>query len=625
MEKKTIRFDLSADTLLDLADARLEEGDHLAALRMLHKSVDLYGPGADEYAALADVYDEMELFELSAECWFRYLDVCAEEEAVDAYEGLAACYYNLGNERLASYYYKKMLNDKFVSPANNVEMGELLERPPRPQLKIAWPPESADYSQEIDAGLRALKEGNYDEAEKQFRKVNEKSEYYPSALNYLSVNYLLAGKPAEAEATCKQLIERDPDNIQALSTYAAVLTEQDRKAEGRAVAEKLASLPAKSADELYKTATVCCENGLYEQAYEKFCKLETMVSYDRTLLYFKAVAALRCGRTNDSLAALGKILDIQPRAAVVRYYYREIQRYAKEGGTMPETTFFCHVPQAERETRIALLTELSKMKAGDVRAYFEAEKNADELLEWCFDEADGRDAELQVAAVAVAIRAGRDGFVCDLLVDPKVNDIVKIETVQRLCLRNKGLEFGIVIADIYRKVCFDRLEVGREKHAKFVAAYALCFARLALLGEGDAEHYRFAAQAIYATLEKEGELSLVKDAESLACAMFLTAVATGQADARRVLQRMNADAENVAQILNVLHGAFEKEQAEVAAASAEKTSPQADSPSETEEELSPNEDGQAEVQAKETSPKEEHGEETVREGTEKEDDPDETH
>ena len=164
--------------------------------------------------------------------------------------------------------------------------------------------------------------------------------------------------------------------------------------------------------------------------------------------------------------------------------------------------------------------------------------------------------------MAVAIRAGRDGFVCDLLVDPKVNDIVKIETVQRLCLRNKGLEFGIVIADIYRKVGFDRLEVGREKRAKFVAAHALCFARLALLGEGDAEHYRFAAQAIYATLEKEGELSLVKDAESLACAMFLTAVATGQADARRVLQRMNADAENVAQILNVLHGAFEKEQAE---------------------------------------------------------------
>ena len=66
MEQKTIRFDLSADRLLDLADAKLDEGDHLGALRLIHKSLELYGPAADEYAALADTYEEMELFELSA-------------------------------------------------------------------------------------------------------------------------------------------------------------------------------------------------------------------------------------------------------------------------------------------------------------------------------------------------------------------------------------------------------------------------------------------------------------------------------------------------------------------------------------------------------------------------------
>ena len=166
-----------------------------------------------------------------------------------------------------------------------------------------------------------------------------------------------------------------------------------------------------------------------------------------------------------------------------------------------------------------------------------------------------------------------------------------------------------MIADIYRKIGFDRLEVGREKHAKFVAAYALCFARLALLGEGDAEHYRFAGQAIYATLEKEGQLSLVKDAESLACAMYLTAVATGQADARRVLQRMNADAESVAQILNVLHGAFEKEQAEIAAANAEKTEEEQQAPSDEKDE-------------KQEEASDEKGDEK---GDRSREDPDETH
>ena len=75
MEEKVVKFDLTADKLLDLADARLDEGDCLAALRLLHKSIELYGPGADEYVSLADAYDEMEIFELSANCWFSYLDI----------------------------------------------------------------------------------------------------------------------------------------------------------------------------------------------------------------------------------------------------------------------------------------------------------------------------------------------------------------------------------------------------------------------------------------------------------------------------------------------------------------------------------------------------------------------
>ena len=136
MEEKVVQFDLAAEKLLEMADARLDEGDHLAALRLLHKSLELYGPGADEYVSLADAYDEMEIFELSANCWFSYLDICPEEEAVDAYEGLAACFYNMGNEPVALYYYNKMMRDKFVSPANNTEMGELFEQPPRRRFRI---------------------------------------------------------------------------------------------------------------------------------------------------------------------------------------------------------------------------------------------------------------------------------------------------------------------------------------------------------------------------------------------------------------------------------------------------------------------------------------------------------
>lgn len=558
MEEKVIKFDMSADRLLDIADARIDEGDYLSALRMLHKSLDLYGDGADEYVALADTYDEMELFELSANCWFRYLDICPEEEAVDAYEGLAACFYNMGNEQKAVYYYNKMMHDKYVSPANNVEMGELFDKAPRKTFKVTWPPEYADYSEEIDEGLKALKQGNYSLAHECFGRVDSKSEYYAAAMNYTAVCYLLEGKTDEAEQTCLKLLEKTPDDVQALSSYAAVLSEQNRTEEGYRTALKLASLETKTPDELYKAATVCCENKLYAQAFEKFSELEKTVSYDLTLLYFKAISAFKCGKVKECVATLGKILDIYPRAAVTRYFYREIRRYYEKGGPVPETYFFYRLPKGEREERLKLLMALADLRSADLIAYCE-ETDIEELLDWCFDEADAQEPELQILAMIVAVKAELDGFVRTVLLASGVSEVVKIETLRRVFERNRDCEFGVVVADIYRRIPFPRLQVGRTKRAKFVGAYALCCSRFGVIGDSEARVFCDAAREVYAALERDDKLSLASDQESLACAISLIAEPANARRTRDLLQFLGGEAKTVAAILGCVHCMAEKE------------------------------------------------------------------
>lgn len=568
MEEKVVKFDINSEKLLAIADARLDEGDYLSALRMLHKSLELYGAGADEYIALADAYDEMEIFELSAKYWFLYLDVCPEEEAVDAYEGLAACYYNMGNEPIALYYYNKMMRDKYVSPVNNMEMGELFEKQPRPRFKVSWPPERADYSDDIDEGLRALKKGEYAKAHEYFSRVHPQSEYYFSAQNYDAVCSLLEGKTEDAEACCRNILRQDEDNVQALSTYAAVLAEQDRRDESYRTAVKLASLHTDNPDELYKIATVCCENGLYEDAFQKFSELEKTVSYDLTLLYFKAIAAFKGGRVRESLASFGKILDIYPDAAVARHYFREIRRYSEEGGAVPETSFFYRVPKQERDARAKLLAVLSELPLADLHAYCD-ETDITELLEWAFDESDGQEFELQLAASTVAVRARLDSFVRELLLDPSVNDLVKFEILRRLCARNRKDEFGAVVGDIYRLLPIEKLSVGRVKRAKFTEAYALCFSRFAPLGEGGSADFCLAAKEIYAALERDGLLSLASGAENLACAIYLTAVPQGVKKSRPLLQYLGADGKTVAQILSSVHGLAQEGAAAAEAAAAD--------------------------------------------------------
>ena len=551
MDKREIRFDLSADALLDMAEAKLDEEDYIAALRLLHKSLEMYGPGADEYADLAEAYDGMEQYEYAAYNWFRFLDVCAENEAVDAYEGLAACYYNLGNMPQAMYYYNKMMHDKYVTAENNVEMGELMNEPPRPRFRVAWPPEHADYSADVDDGLQALKQGDHAKAERCFRRVHPDSPYYPSAMNYLAVSYLLSGSADKAERVCDKLLRQEPDNVQILSTYAAALIEQDRREEGRAVAARLASIETEDADELYKIATVCCENGLYEQAYDRFCKIEEMVRYDLTLLYFKGVAAFRCGKVKESLAALGKLLDIDPHAAVARHYFRKIRDYAESGGEPPETAFFYRVPQAEREANTATLMLLLHMSASDQKALC-SQPFVYELLEWCFDEADGQEPRLQLIAAEIAAHADLQPFFCDLLLNASVNDVVKLAALQHYCERNRDFECGIVVSDIYGRVAFRRLQVGRKRRALFVGAYALCFARFGLFGNVDGEELCCAVQNIYELFAARGDFSVIRTKESLACAIYLTVRTVESRKMGKLIHGLGAEETEVLRILEAI-------------------------------------------------------------------------
>ncbi len=567
MEEKVIKFDLGADTLLDLAEKKLDEKDYLGALRILRKSVEKNGATADEYELFADIYDEMEIFEYAVNYWYKFLDVCAEDEVVDAYEGLAACYYNMGSERQAAFYYNMMMHDKYVTPENNVEMGELFSAPAKRSFRIVYPPEEADYSPELEDGLRALRGGEYEKADDFFSGVPEGASCYLSAQNFLALSKLMQGKTSEAEEICRAGLSREEDNVALLSTYAAVLTELGRSEESRAVALKLAALPAAGVDELYKVATVCCENKLYDEAYEKFCILEKQVSFDLTLLYFKAVAAFKSGRVQESLKGFSKLIDIYPDAAVARYYFGEVRRYAEEGGAEPETSFFYRVPPAERETRMRLLAALCEVPLAELDAFL-AHADIYEYLDWCFDESDGSDAELMLMGLRLAVRAGLDDFVRDILLNRAVNDIVKLEAIRFLAERNKDFEAGVVIADIYRCAAFTHLQVGRTRRGKFISAYALAYARFAFLADEDCEPYKQAAERIYGALARADKLTLASDTENLACAMYFMASRGALLRTKDALEAVGGSGAAVAEILHTVNADVQREIA-AAQASAE--------------------------------------------------------
>ena len=319
--KKTVEIDFSDNRLISVALDMIEDHNYIGALKMLNKNAGLTGNDEDSYMLYAEIFDDMGLCEMCINNWFKFMDVIDYCDYTDCYEGLAVNYMNIGNEHFSAYYYNKLLmeTEDIDDEAREEIVKDFLSAEENP-LKFAWPPEIADVSDVLSEGLQLMKQAKYAEAREMFSGVKEGNPDWVTARNYIAMCAVIEDKPDEAERECLSLLEKAPDNVQALTTLAAVLTENGRKDEALEITKKLLSLDVKSSDDIYKIATVCCENGLHAEAYSLFSKMDGDYTYEKSILFFRAISAFNCGKTEESFDIFDKLLTIYPEAVTARYF-----------------------------------------------------------------------------------------------------------------------------------------------------------------------------------------------------------------------------------------------------------------------------------------------------------------
>ena len=106
---KTIGIDLSSDRLLNVASDLVDRHDYIGALKMLNKNAELNFNDEDAYMLYAEIFDDIGLHERCVNNLFRFMDCALGDDLVEAYEGLAVAYMNLGNEHFSAYYYNQLL------------------------------------------------------------------------------------------------------------------------------------------------------------------------------------------------------------------------------------------------------------------------------------------------------------------------------------------------------------------------------------------------------------------------------------------------------------------------------------------------------------------------------------
>ncbi len=539
-----------------MAEKAYSAGDMISALRFLHASLaEEDGADLETYLRIADVYENLGLQTYAIKWLYKCLEICGEEDLADIYEGLAVNYMNLGNEGASAYYYNRLIGvDDTLTAEHKLEIARAFSKDKKDGLRFVWPPELADFSQEMESGNRALKAGNCRAAIAAYSQVGAGNKDYVEARRMQAVAELLDGNHLVAEQICLEILERFPDEIQTSATLAAVYLEQGRTDESRRLAERLSRIETDVTEEMYKIATVCCENGLHAEAYALFAKLEERMDCDGRMLYFKSVAAAKCGRLDVAERTLDKLCTLYPDAAVAKYYLREVRNMLSGGEDVTgDFTYFYAVPKAAKDLICHTLISLGKMPAAQASA-FACSDSLLQDLQWCFDEMDGMDQDLQYVALMVAEHIRADGFLRGMLLDFEVLDVLKVETLRALYERNEDETYGVVICNVYRSLSLKRIKIGRKKRKVFIGGYARVASKFSIIAPSYGGKLQRAAERLYRRVEEQDATEVFTSEDAIACAIFiLSGLKELGSDIAQIAEAFEAD-EATVKLLLILTG-----------------------------------------------------------------------
>lgn len=521
---KSVRLDFSFERLVQTAEKLIDAHDYLGALKILNKNVELNEDLGYAHLLYAQIFDDLGLFDRSINEWFKFLarsDYKTDEDLADAYEGLAVGYMNIGNDQFSAYYYNKLLGSSAdIGPEMRYDIMESFLSHEENPLKFVYPPEIADYSSTISNGIALMKAGEFSKAVEEFEKVDIRNKAYVTAQNYVAMSYIIDDNTDKAEEVCREILKIKPDDVHALTTLVAVKSEQKKRDESRQLAERLLKLDIKSPDDIFKIATVCCENGMHEDAYNLLEKLDEKLPFDSSVLYFKAIAAFNCGKYDKCFAAFDRLLTVNPNAVTAKYF-REAARIAVNSGDTTPMSYFYRLPQNERESSVKILAALGSLTPNQIKKAFD-EVDISDCVRWCFDESEGSgNTELQFLGALCAVRGGLDDLVSDILLNAFLDDELKIKVLTELGERNEDRKVSVVICNVLKDMRFHRLNLGRAKRKLFIQAYSTLAAHFALLDGRLGKKFAISAEALYNRLERDNKLSFVANGSELAAAILL--------------------------------------------------------------------------------------------------------
>ncbi len=507
MDVKILKTDDSIERLQRLANARVEKGDHIGALGFLFRARAIDENNLDVIMDVADVYSDMELYELSNKFWYIYLSKAPEDKVSVAYEEIGINFFYMDNIYVSSYYFQKKfsMDGYFSSGDLDREIVEYFSQAfeSKEDYKIAYPPERADYSNQIKDAKRKLAAGDYEGAEEILEKIPAGCAQYEEALSERAMlKFLDADFDGSIELSRYQLSEVGESVSAYCSMSSAYLNKKDID-KSRYYYLLSLSQPIKDLSDYYKLATCSLEQREHEKASGYLQHIIKEHPNDLTMRYLYALSLINCNKFELAQKELNYLITVKPWDSVVKYYAALAVKLEADGdknGLLP-LEYTDGLPMVEEVRRLAIIKDLPSLETDKINR---ALKNPStfECVTWGITSHEESIAKACILSLVTSTLKKAQQALLDLFIDANVSSRIKEIVLYVLVVSGYKKPIPIVKSQLFDKVKPKKMRFqNMPEYEVFSIAYALCLSRVAFSGVSDYDKVAFAAERVFKRLK----------------------------------------------------------------------------------------------------------------------------
>ncbi len=505
-EVKILISDQSTSRMRSLADRRIEAGDYVGALGFLFRALDVE-EDLETIMDVADIYADMELYELSNRFWFYYLSKAPAGREGVAYEELGVNFFYMDNLYLSGYYFhKKIAVDGYLSQDGLDKeiadyFGEALNG--RSAYKIAYPFELTDYSETIKEAKRSIVISDYVTAERLFESVPKGCPQYGEALNELAMlKFVLGDVDSGIEITRKQL-DAIGDNLGAYANLSSMYFAKNDADKSRYYYLKALAEPICDVADLYKMASCALEQLEHEKAVDFLERIIKERPYDTNIRFLLGLGLINCNRYERAQNELSYLVRLKPWDACVKYYASLAEKLLTRGDTdnVLPLEYTDSLPPNEEVRRLSVLKNLPNRDRDKLNRALKKD-DVFECVLWGLYSSEESVFKLCVLVLVTSAQKRATDALIQVLIDPEAPMHLKEVVLYLMTVYGSKRALPLVKLNCFTKVKPKKLRFEKmPEYEVFFVAYALCFSRLALSNVKNLDKIAFSAERVFKRLK----------------------------------------------------------------------------------------------------------------------------